>query len=176
MERLFSPCTRFYDMLESQGRERFRGCGEWFQELNLDVSTEELLSAERAHTYADLYTMLEPNVTIMWLTPHTAVAGEDGMNPWMLLADSCWFCFRADGKVFFVLARSPEHLSVLSSWVDQRRNGRVAVIPTFASILYFAQVVSVNGTVYVRLKTKIQRHQVQLEAVMTGRFQRFELL
>jgi hypothetical protein len=29
------------------------------QELDLDVSTEELLSAERAFTYADLYAMLE---------------------------------------------------------------------------------------------------------------------
>lgn len=40
--------------------------------------------------------------------------------------------------------------SLPASWVDQRRNGRV-VIPTFASILSFANVVSVHGTVYVRL-------------------------
>jgi hypothetical protein len=49
MERLFSPCTRLRDTLELE---------EFFEELNLDVSTEELLSAERAFTYADLYAML----------------------------------------------------------------------------------------------------------------------
>jgi hypothetical protein len=55
MESLFSPCTRLYDILESQGRLRiFEGRHEIFQELNLDVPTEELLSTERAFTYADL--------------------------------------------------------------------------------------------------------------------------
>jgi hypothetical protein len=45
MERLFSPGARHQNILQSQAsRDRFR-------ELNLDVSTEALLSAERGlHT------------------------------------------------------------------------------------------------------------------------------
>jgi hypothetical protein len=56
MERLFSPCTRLYDIVESQGR--LLGPTRGLQELNPDVSTEDLISAERAFTYADLYAML----------------------------------------------------------------------------------------------------------------------
>jgi hypothetical protein len=75
MERLFSPCTRLHDILESQGGlEGFQGHREGLRELNLDVVSEELLSAERAFTYADLYAMLGNDDTIAWLTPHTAVA------------------------------------------------------------------------------------------------------
>jgi hypothetical protein len=60
MESLFSPCTRLYAMLESQGRlESVRGRPEDLQEINLDVSIEALLSAETGFTYADLYAMLE---------------------------------------------------------------------------------------------------------------------
>jgi hypothetical protein len=43
---------------------------ELLQGLNLNVSTEELLSAERAFTYADLYAMLESGYTVARLTPH----------------------------------------------------------------------------------------------------------
>jgi hypothetical protein len=70
MESLFSPCTRYQDVLESRGdlEERFI-----FKELNLDVSTEELLSAQRAFTFADLHAMLVNRNTILWLTPHTAI-------------------------------------------------------------------------------------------------------
>jgi hypothetical protein len=50
---------------------------ERLQELNLDVSTVELLSAERTFAYADLYAMLANRNTILWLTPHTAVARAD---------------------------------------------------------------------------------------------------
>jgi hypothetical protein len=75
MERLFSPCTRLQDRLESQGRI---GRPAILQELNLDVSTEELRSAERAFTYADLYAMLGNGQTIAWLTPHAAVARKGG--------------------------------------------------------------------------------------------------
>jgi hypothetical protein len=86
-----------------------------FQELNLDVSTEELLNSERAFTYADLYAMLG-NVsmvhTVLWLTPHAAVALENGsaIFYWQVLHDSYRFHFSADGKGLFVFARSPEHL------------------------------------------------------------------
>jgi hypothetical protein len=47
---------------------------EGLQELNLDESTEEHLSSERAFTYADLYAMLGNKVTVAWLTPYAAVA------------------------------------------------------------------------------------------------------
>jgi hypothetical protein len=60
MERLFSPCTRLLDIVESQGL----GPPELLQQLNLDVSTEEPLSAERAFTYADLYTMVGDGDTL----------------------------------------------------------------------------------------------------------------
>jgi hypothetical protein len=82
MEHLFSPCARLYDILESRGRlERFRRRHpEPLQELNLNVSTEELLSAERAFTYADLHAMLENEATIAWLTPNTAVDCQHGRS------------------------------------------------------------------------------------------------
>jgi hypothetical protein len=43
MERLFSPCNRLHDLLESQGRheESRRHHPELLQEQNLDVSTED---------------------------------------------------------------------------------------------------------------------------------------
>jgi hypothetical protein len=111
MERLFSPCTRLYDLLASKGR--FYPA--LFQELNLDVSTEELLSAERAFTYADLYAMLGNEDKFAWLTPHTAVArrGFRVLNVWEQLGEgeSYRFCFNADGKDLIALARSTEHLS-----------------------------------------------------------------
>jgi hypothetical protein len=68
MESLFSPCTRYRDIVEDQGclLHFIRQHPEGLQELNLDVSTEELLSAERALTYADLYAMLYAIRTDMW--------------------------------------------------------------------------------------------------------------
>ena len=61
MERLFSPCTRYRDLL----LEEFEGTNlELLRELNLDVSTEELLSAERAFTYADLYVCWEAEILL----------------------------------------------------------------------------------------------------------------
>jgi hypothetical protein len=116
MERLFSPCNRLRDRFESQGRlESFRGLDppELLQELSMDVSTEELLSAETAFTYADLYAMLGNENAVVWLTPH-AVAMPDrgtGVYPWMFLYGLCRSRFKADGKELFVLAHSPEHLS-----------------------------------------------------------------
>jgi hypothetical protein len=72
MERMFSPCTQMQDMSESQGHheelrgdpellqelEELRGNPELLPELDLDVSTEELLSAIRSLTYADLFAIL----------------------------------------------------------------------------------------------------------------------
>jgi hypothetical protein len=115
MDRLFSPCTRLYAMLESQGRlENLRGDPELLQELGMDVSTEELLTAERAFTYADLYAMLGNEKAVVWMTPHAAVmpVGGIGMKGWILLDGSCRSYFlKTDGKELFVLAHSPEHLS-----------------------------------------------------------------
>jgi hypothetical protein len=114
MDRLFSPCTRLRAIFESQGRlHNFRGRPEDLQELNLDVSTEELLSAERTFTYADLYAMLGNDNAVVWLTPHAAVMSGRGreLYAWILLDGSCRSRFKADWREVFVVALSPEHLS-----------------------------------------------------------------
>jgi hypothetical protein len=71
MEHLFSPCTRLHDRLQ---RQNLLGRPERLQEVNLDVSIEEFISAERAFTYGDLYTMLVNEATAAWLIPRAAVA------------------------------------------------------------------------------------------------------
>jgi hypothetical protein len=114
MEHLFSPCTRLYDIVEGRGRLaefREQHPALW-KELNLDVSVEKLLSAEKAFTYADLYAMLGNENMVLWLTPHAAVVRADGRMgySWGQLGESCLLCFSADGKQLGALARSPEHL------------------------------------------------------------------
>jgi hypothetical protein len=103
-----------YDILESQVDEELRGRRELLKELNLDVSTGELLSAERAFTYADLHATLESKKTVVWITPHVALVRESGSWTWMnhceQLEMSCGFLFDADGKGMVALARSNEHL------------------------------------------------------------------
>jgi hypothetical protein len=107
---LFSPCARLRDILESQGRlEEFRRSYELAQELNLDVSTEEFLSAERAFTYADLYAILESGDTVAWLTPHAAIVGKAGITNAFRYFDHR-FSFNADGKDVFALTHSRESL------------------------------------------------------------------
>jgi hypothetical protein len=95
MERLFSPCTRFHDMLESQGhRGRPEGFHEW------------------AFTYSDLYATTGNEDTVRWLTPHAAV-GREGSGAGYFsryLDESCLFNFSADGKQLVAWARSTEHL------------------------------------------------------------------
>jgi hypothetical protein len=84
---------------------------ETVKELHLDTSTQELLSAERAFTYADLYAMIEDGNTVAWLTPHTAIVrvhGE-GSYAWSQMDESCYFCFSVDGKDIKACARSREH-------------------------------------------------------------------
>jgi hypothetical protein len=72
MERLFSPYTRYRDTLVGEISERHL-----LRELNLDVSTAELLTAERAFTYADLYDMLgDEENSVAWFTPRTCVMRE----------------------------------------------------------------------------------------------------
>jgi hypothetical protein len=112
MEHLFSPCTHLYDLLVlRQGRhEGFRGPRKVLQELNLDVTTEELLSAKRAFTYADLYAMMGNGKTVAWLTPHASVVVFSWVHSWVQLDESWRFSFSADGKIIYALARSFEHL------------------------------------------------------------------
>jgi hypothetical protein len=109
MEHLFSPCTRYRNLLQSRG---CRGSHEWSQERNLDVSTEEFLSVECAFTYADLYAMLGNENTLAWLTQHAAVAreGERAVHSWRQVDESCRFRFNADGNVIHAYALSPQYL------------------------------------------------------------------
>jgi hypothetical protein len=70
MELLFSPSTRHRDLEESQGLIPIGG----LLELNLDVSTDEFLSAERGFSYTDVYAMLGNVIgTVAWLTPDAFV-------------------------------------------------------------------------------------------------------
>jgi hypothetical protein len=123
MERLFSPCTRLHDLLvENQDNDHEDDDGldhylllniaENVKELNLDVSTEEFLSAERAFTYTDLYAMLGNGETVAWLTPHAAVAleGERVHQSWLRLGEPYRFTLNADGIEIVACAISPEHL------------------------------------------------------------------
>jgi hypothetical protein len=118
MENLFLPCTRLHDLIDNQDDfdEDLRDNLHSIEERNLNVSIEEFLSAERAFTYADLYGMVgnkDTVATVAWLTPHAAVAGGGGraVNFWNQLdEDMCCFCFSADDKEIFAMARSTEHL------------------------------------------------------------------
>jgi hypothetical protein len=86
---------------------------EGLQEVNLDESTDELLSAERAFTYADLYAMLGNGDTIAWLTPHAAVLGDGGsamICTNFVDADYSFKC-DADGETIWAVAGSTEELS-----------------------------------------------------------------
>jgi hypothetical protein len=125
MERLFSPCTGLHgDLLiqyEADGpvNEDLRDyIVEPVNELNLDVSTEELLSPEMVFTYTDLYAMVVDGNTVAWLNPHAAFVGKSGR------AESYYnrfgstnedWCgkleFDADGQEIDVVGASPEHVS-----------------------------------------------------------------
>jgi hypothetical protein len=101
LERLlFLSCTRLHDILEPGQLGAFRGHPEHLQELNLDVSTKELISAKRGFTYPDSYATLGNGTTVTWLTPHAAVArkGGNAVIAWDQLEKSCGFRFSADGQ------------------------------------------------------------------------------
>jgi hypothetical protein len=171
MERLLSPCTRFYDMLQSRGYlQKSRGLPGGLRELNLDVSTEAFLSAERAFAYADLYAMLANENVVVWLTPYAAVMPNmgRGIDYWKVLDGSCHIYVKADGKGMFGLARSPEHLSdicnvvlrllaasvVQSVCLDSDRNsGDSAVInaDTLANLMEQCHSVKILSLKYLRL-------------------------
>jgi hypothetical protein len=112
MERLFSPCNRLHALIESQDNfvALVRDDLRFTEELNLNVSSEDFLSTERAFTYVDLYGMLTNEYTVAWLTPHAMVALDgfrSGYN-WEILTESaCRFCFSVDGKDIMAFALSP---------------------------------------------------------------------
>jgi hypothetical protein len=102
MERLFSPCTRYQDIVQSRVEIPDR-----LPELNLDVSTEAFLGAERAFTYADLHAMLKKDDTFAWFNPQ-AVIGSTSKRGY--LNESCRFRFNVDDKKMFATAFSSETL------------------------------------------------------------------
>jgi hypothetical protein len=114
MERLFSPCTRLHDLILNQDDidQGVRDVLLEREELNLNVSTQELLSVESAFTNADLSSMLGNDNTVAWLTPHAAVARSSArlMYAWDELDESCRFRFITDDTDIFALALSSEHL------------------------------------------------------------------
>jgi hypothetical protein len=157
MEHLFSPCTRYRDIRESQGREGFIGPPVGLQERNLDLSTEDLLSAERALTYADLYAMLGSRNAVLWLTPHAAVAREreNVVCFWGELDESCRFCFSADGEGIVAMALSREHLLEICDVVV-----RLLAASVVHSVIlrppYLSDDVSINATSLAYLMEKCQ--------------------
>jgi hypothetical protein len=156
MERLFSSCTRLRDILASRCRGiHFEG----LQELNLDVSTDEFLSAESGFTYTDLYAMVGNEYTVLWLTPHAAVVraspDEGGVwrEYWDRMDEPFHFCFTADGKRICVLARSSEDLLeifdvvvrllvasvVYAVFLQPRRSSRDTALINVASLAYLME-------------------------------------
>jgi hypothetical protein len=85
------------------------------QELGLDVSTEDCLSAERAFTYSDLHAMLGNEDTVVWLTPNAVVFPEcvERLLSVIQREHAFIFCFSADGdgKGIYVAAFSFAALS-----------------------------------------------------------------
>jgi hypothetical protein len=106
MEILFSPCTRYRDLIERQGRVP----PEWLRELSLDISTDEFLSADRGFTSTDLFAMLGNGDVIVWLTPHAAIAYGRRIHFWRQPVQSC-FLFTVDGKEIGAWSRSSAALS-----------------------------------------------------------------
>jgi hypothetical protein len=83
------------------------GNPEGLRELDLDVSTEELLSAKRASTYADLYAVMRDSETVVWLTPHAAVISPGGRAHHCIPSLLAFrFFIGADGKDIFVATSS----------------------------------------------------------------------
>jgi hypothetical protein len=115
MEHLFSPCTLLNDLVEADYLEDLEGGEDFenFKELNLDVSPQELLSAERGFTYAHLYALVENEDTVAWLTPHVTIVRPDGRAEEYvrtLTCGNCKFGFNVDDNFIIVTALSREHL------------------------------------------------------------------
>jgi hypothetical protein len=153
MELLFSPCIRYRDLALSRGFVR----PESLRELNLNVSTDEFLSAsaERGFTYADLYTMLGNRDTMTWLTPHAFILSGvgSGMLYWQL--NGCRFRFTVDGKNIVAWARSSEALSEIRDVILRL----VAASVVYSVILpgsYFRDVTSINAATLAYLMEQCQ--------------------
>jgi hypothetical protein len=84
----------------------------------MDVSTEELLSVERAFTYADLCTMLENEDTIAWLTPQAFVVHSDGRAT-SLRSNYCRFELNVDSQKLTAMALSPDALLAIVDVVSR---------------------------------------------------------
>jgi hypothetical protein len=124
MERLFSPCTR-----DSEGGlEDFREGGDSLRELKLDISTEELLSVERAFTYADLYAILRNKDTVAWLTPHGSVVHARTYSSYYDRSYHYKFRFNVDGQHISAVARSPEALLEIMDVVSRLLMANVSEI------------------------------------------------
>jgi hypothetical protein len=113
LEHLFSPCSRLFDYIENQDvHGDILDDFEMIKELNLDVSTQELLSAERSFKYADLYAMLGDGYTVAWLTPNMLIMRTHGSAKTFsnqLVQDGYCSChFIADGKEVVATARSSD--------------------------------------------------------------------
>jgi hypothetical protein len=88
----------------------------------MDVSTEELLSAERAFTYADLCTMLENEDTIAWLTPQAFVVRSDGRATSLhssLRSNYYTFQLNVDSQKLTAMALSPDALLAIVDVVSR---------------------------------------------------------
>jgi hypothetical protein len=116
MERVFSPCTRLYDLIENQGDidEEMRDDLHFIEERILNVSTQEFRSADLGFRYADLHTMLDggDKSTMLWFTPNAAVFRDSAIaNISSVFAGNDYsFSFSANGELIYAAARSSEHL------------------------------------------------------------------
>jgi hypothetical protein len=162
MKRLFSPFIRCYrDAIEIQWRqmrEELRGCLELLRELNLDVSTEEFLSAERAFTYTDLYAMLGNGDTLLWLTPHAAVGrgGERGLDSCLLRNQYCQLCFSVDGKDLSAFAHSPQHLLEICDVVLRLLGASVVHTVRLTNLSYPSGALIINAPSFAYLMGQCQ--------------------
>jgi hypothetical protein len=123
MEHLFSPCTRLHDLWQDF---------ENIKELKLDVSAQELLSAERGFTYADMYAMLGNGATIAWFTPNASIVRAHGraLNYAVLPLQGVYRSgVTANGKAIVVLGSSMEAVSEICDVVL-----RLLVVSTVHSV------------------------------------------
>jgi hypothetical protein len=130
-------------MLETQGRlESFAGDSELLKELSMDVSTEELLNAERAFTYTDLYAMTENENAVVWLTPHAAVVLVTGIGIGVL--GRALVGARSDANSFWMLLSGNAEVAVPS---------RTTTVTVAASLATPATAAATTNVVAVSIPT-----------------------
>jgi hypothetical protein len=145
MERLFSPCTRYRDLIREELGGNIRPPRR-MQELKLNVSTDEFLRAERGFTYADLCTMLENEYTLAWLTPHVAIGrGGAVLDSLKQLNGSYCFHLHAEDIKIHALACSSEHLSEICDVVLRLMAASVVHSPLLSNWNCFPHHVSINA-------------------------------